>query len=82
MEEIDKVTEQASKPGKRRWRIVVVLCFLVAGVASILAIRVYLILTGYPQLGGGGLHIAHMLWGGLLMLVALILMLAFLGRRP
>lgn len=55
--------------------------FLVAAVVSILAIRFYLRLTGFPQLGGAGLHIAHMLWGGLFMLVALIMLLAFLGRR-
>ena len=55
--------------------------FLVSAVASILAIRLYLDLTGYPKVGGGGLHIAHMLWGGLLMLVAMILLLAFLGKR-
>ena len=55
--------------------------FLVSGVAAGLGIRVYLELAGYPQLGGRGLHIAHMLWGGLLMTLALILLLAFLGRR-
>ncbi|MCS6953457.1 MAG: hypothetical protein RMK57_08240 [Bryobacterales bacterium] len=37
-------------------------------------------LTGYPQLGGRSLHIAHMLWGGLLMLAALIILLAFLTK--
>ena len=55
--------------------------FLVAAVAAILGIRVYLELTGYPQLGGHGLHIAHLLWGGLLLTGALLLLLAFLGRR-
>ncbi len=55
--------------------------FLVAAVAAVLGIRVYLELSGYPQLGGHGLHIAHMLWGGLLMLVAVVVLLAFLGRR-
>jgi hypothetical protein len=30
--------------------------------------------------GGETLHIAHVLWGGLLMLVAMIVLLAFLGR--
>ena len=55
--------------------------FLVSGVASILVIRLYLEMTDYPRLGGGGLHIAHMLWGGLLMLVAIVLLLAFLGKR-
>ena len=54
--------------------------FLVYGVAAILGIRVYLELTGYPQVGGDGLHIAHMLWGGLLMLIAIVLLIAFLGK--
>jgi hypothetical protein len=48
--------------------------------ASILVIRAFLASTCYPQLGGHGLHIAHMLWGGLLMLIALVLLLAFIGR--
>src|SRR5581483_928923 len=43
-------------------------------------IRVYLELTGYPQIGGGGLHIAHMLWGGVLMLFGIVLLLAYLGK--
>ncbi|MFL5624700.1 MAG: hypothetical protein ACJ788_03795 [Ktedonobacteraceae bacterium] len=55
--------------------------FLVSAVAAILVIRFFLAVTGYPQLGGRGLHIAHMLWGGLLMMLALVLLLAFLGRR-
>jgi hypothetical protein len=55
--------------------------FLVSAVTAILAIRVYLELAGFPQVGGRGLHVAHMLWGGLLMLVAVVLLLAFLGKR-
>lgn len=51
--------------------------FLVAGVVALLTIRAFLALTGYPQLGGENLHIAHMLWGGLLMLMGLILLLGF-----
>ena len=54
--------------------------FLVAGIASVLAIRGALAATGYPQLGGDGLHIAHMLWGGLFMTVAMLLLFAALGR--
>ncbi len=54
--------------------------FFVAGMVSLLVTRFYLALTGFPQLGGAGLHIAHLLWGGLLMLVALVLLLAFVGR--
>ena len=35
--------------------------FLVAAAAAVLGIRLYLEATGYPQVGGRVLHIAHML---------------------
>jgi hypothetical protein len=54
--------------------------FFIAAVASFLGIRWFLALTGYPRIGSNGIHIAHMLWGGLLMLLALMLLLAFLDR--
>ena len=54
--------------------------FLVAAVSSFLGIRWFLAVTGYPKIGSNGIHIAHMLWGGLLMLLALMLLLAFLNR--
>lgn len=54
--------------------------FLVAAIFSIFFIRVFLQVSGYPQLGGGGLHIAHMLWGGLFMLVAFIINFYFLSK--
>ena len=54
--------------------------FLVSAVASVLLIRSGLELSGYPQVGGARLHVAHMLWGGLLMMAALVILLAFLGR--
>ena len=41
----------------------------------------FLALTGYPKVGGGGLHVAHMLWGGLLLVIAALLPLLFVGRR-
>jgi hypothetical protein len=55
--------------------------FVVAAVVTVLLIRAWLALTGYPQIGGGGLHIAHMLFGGIGMLIALLASLTFLGRR-
>jgi hypothetical protein len=39
--------------------------WLVSAVTTVLVIRAYLALTGYPTVGGDSLHIAHMLWGGL-----------------
>ncbi len=47
--------------------------FLIASVASVLGIRAFLAIADYPQLGGDSLHIAHMLWGGLFMALALLL---------
>jgi hypothetical protein len=55
--------------------------FLVSAVSAVLLTRLYLTLSGYPQMGGGGLHVAHLLWGGLLMLAAQILVLSVLGKR-
>jgi hypothetical protein len=46
-----------------------------------LGIPIYLELTGYPQVDGYRHPIARMLWGWLLMLLALITMLACLGNR-
>lgn len=55
--------------------------FLLAAASSLLLVRFYLHITGYPQIGSGGLHIAHMLWGGTLMMAAVIITLCFLGAR-
>jgi hypothetical protein len=55
--------------------------FIVGGVSAVLAIRFILRITGYPSLGGARFHIAHMLWGGLLMAAALLICLSFLGNR-
>ena len=49
------------------------------GIATVLITRSYLGLTGYPQVGNGNLHIAHVLWGGALMLAGLLSALLFAG---
>jgi hypothetical protein len=54
---------------------------LVCAVVTILVIRLQLLITNYPQLGGGKLHIAHLLWGGLLMLIAIGLLLSYIGPK-
>jgi hypothetical protein len=53
--------------------------FIVITIATILITRLYLQLTGYPQVGGGDLHIAHSLYGGALMMLALLLGWLLLG---
>lgn len=47
--------------------------FVIIAIATILITRLYLHLTGYPQVGGGDLHIAHALWGGAMMMLALLI---------
>lgn len=49
--------------------------FAASGLITIFGTRAYLALMNYPQIGGETLHIAHMLWGGLL----LVLVVLFLG---
>lgn len=52
-----------------------------AGIATVLVTRAYLAATGYPRIGGGGIHIGHVVWGGLLMICALTVALVWAGGR-
>ncbi|SNS40430.1 hypothetical protein SAMN05421642_102236 [Rhodococcoides kyotonense] len=52
---------------------------MIIAIATILVTRLYLELTGYPQVGGGTLHIAHALWGGAAMMLALLAGWMFIG---
>lgn len=56
------------------------LIMLISFAGSISLTRLGLYLTGYPQLGGGTLHIAHVLWGGLLLFASTLLPLIFANR--
>jgi hypothetical protein len=53
--------------------------FIFIAIATILITRLYLQLTGYPQVGGGNLHIAHTLYGEVLMMLALLVGWLLLG---
>jgi len=59
-----------------RYLSVVLLSFA----ASVSITRLFLSLTGYPQIGGGDLHIAHALWGGLLLFIAALLPIIIANR--
>ncbi len=54
--------------------------FFVTAVASVLGIRFFLALTGYPSLSPGSLHIAHVLLGGVLMMMALVICLGYINK--
>jgi hypothetical protein len=53
----------------------------VAFAVTVIATRTYLELTGFPQLGGGKLHLAHAIWGGLLLMVGAVLPLVYAPSR-
>jgi hypothetical protein len=46
--------------------------FFTFAVAGVLGNRIFLVATGYPQLGNGTLHISHAIWGGVMMLIAIV----------
>ena len=53
---------------------------LVAFAATVIGTRWFLQLTGFPQIGGGDLHIAHALWGGVALFAASLLPILLAGR--
>jgi hypothetical protein len=57
-----------------------VLLTLLSFAISVTVTRLFLQMTGYPQLGGAVLHIAHLLWGGLLLFIGAMAMLIFANR--
>jgi hypothetical protein len=55
--------------------------FYVSAVTTVVVVRTLLAATGYPRVGGGNLHVAHVLWGGLLMGTAIVILEIFPGSR-
>jgi hypothetical protein len=53
---------------------------VISFVVTLLGIRMFLEITGYPQIASGALHIAHVLWGGLFLLIASLVALMFRNR--
>jgi hypothetical protein len=54
---------------------------LVSFAGTVIATRAYLELTGYPRIGGGELHIAHALFGGIFLFAAALLPIVLAGRN-
>ena len=47
---------------------------------TVVVTRLFLALSGYPQVGGSTYHIAHALWGGLLLVIGAMLPLVWANR--
>jgi hypothetical protein len=68
------------RPVRREGAERYLLLTLVSFAGTVIATRWFLDVTGFPRIGGGDLHIAHALWGGLVLFVASILPILFAGR--
>ena len=71
-----RVRKPVQREGAQRYLMLT----LVGFAASVIFTRLFLELTDYPQVGNGQLHIAHVLWGGLLLFAASLLPLLFANR--
>lgn len=67
-------------PVKRQGAERYLLIMLVSFACSVIGTRVFLQLTGYPQIGNSVFHVAHVLWGGLLLFVATVLTIIFVNH--
>lgn len=76
MNRFNRVRKPVKRHGAERYLLLTLLSFA----ASISLTRLFLQLTGYPKLGNGSLHIAHVLWGGLLLFSAALLPLILANR--
>lgn len=57
-----------------------ILLSLVSFASTVIITRLFLELTGYPQIGNSELHIAHVLWGGLFLFTGAFLPLLYLNQ--
>src|SRR3954470_2076868 len=53
---------------------------VVAFVVTVTITRLFLAATGYPRIGGSTFHLAHALWGGLLLVAAVVVQLLWAHR--
>jgi len=77
---MNRLISRVRQPVKRKDAEQYLLLTLLSFAASVTLTRLFLSLSGYPQIGGGELHVAHMLWGGLLLFVAALLPLVLTNR--
>lgn len=73
-------TNWTRRPVKREGADRYLLLTLLSFAGSVTFTRLFLELTGYPQIGGETYHIAHVLWGGLLLFFASLLPLVAANR--
>ncbi len=77
---MNRVRNVLRKPVRRVGAERYLLLTLFSFAVSVSLTRLFLELTGYPKIGGEVYHIAHVLWGGLLLFIATLLPLLLANR--
>lgn len=75
-----RVNNRIRKAVERDGAAYYVRLILLSFAATVAITRLYLTLTGFPQIGNGTLHIAHLLWGGLALFISAILVVIYANR--
>jgi len=73
---VSRIWKPVRRRGAERYLQLTVLSFA----ASVSLTRLVLELTGYPQLGNSTLHIAHVLYGGVILYAASLIPLLYANR--
>jgi hypothetical protein len=77
---VSEIRNRIRKPVRRSRADLYLLLMLLSFAFTVVETRWFLQLTGYPQLGNKELHIAHVLWGGLLLFIAVLFPLTVVNR--
>ncbi|MCW4048364.1 MAG: hypothetical protein NWE89_01375 [Candidatus Bathyarchaeota archaeon] len=77
---MSQVVSRIWEPVRRKGAETYLQLTLLSFAASVSLTRLFLELTGYPQLGNQTLHIAHVLYGGIFLFAASILPLVYANR--
>ena len=77
---MNRIIHRVRGPVRREGAGDYILLTLLSFAATVSLTRLFLELTGYPQLGSGTLHIAHVLYGGVLLFAAALLPLILANR--
>lgn len=75
-ESLLRISRSVRRTGSGKYLLLMLISFA----ASVSLTRAFLNLTGFPQIGSGSLHIAHVLWGGLILYIATIIPLIYANR--
>ena len=72
----DRVRSAVKRKGARNYVLLVIMSMALCVAVT----RLFLELSGYPQIATSELHIAHLLWGGLLVFLAALMTLTLCNR--